>query len=407
MTEDRSRRTADRTSVLGPPTSDLGPQPSPAGIYIHIPFCRAKCPYCDFYSITTLDRIDAYHRALLVELETRRHQVPLADTIYFGGGTPSVLTPSQISRLIDAVGSCFRVAADAEVTLEVNPGTVAPVSLADYRKAGVNRLNIGLQSVDNRTLSFLGRIHTAEEGFKAYNDARDAGFTNIGLDLIYAVPGQTVGQWQRQMAAVVQLEPDHLSCYTLTLEPGTPMQQQAQTGRVRLPDEKTVGDLFAATAPFLNTSGYRQYEISNYARLGAAPAIDYRSRHNRKYWNFSEYLGFGPGAHSYREPMRWWNHRDLEDYIAALTRGRSPAAGREELTREQQIMEAVYLGLRQTDGIDAKVFRSRFGVDLFATFGKRIAPLMRERLLEKKENRLRLTARGMLLLESVVGRILA
>ena len=378
----------------------------PAGIYLHIPFCRAKCPYCDFYSITTLDRIDAFNQALLTELESRRHQVPLVDTIYFGGGTPSVLTPSQISRLIDAIGSCFRVSSDAEMTLEVNPGTVDPDSLADYRKAGVNRLNIGLQSVDNRTLSFLGRIHTAEEGLKTYGDARESGFANIGLDLIYAVPGQTVGQWQREMAAVAQLEPEHLSCYTLTLEHGTPMQQQVQTGRVRLPEDKTVGDLFAATAPFLNANGYRQYEISNFARLESNQTIDFRSRHNRKYWNFSNYLGFGPGAHSYCERRRWWNHRDLDDYIAALARGRSPEAGGEELSRDQQIMEAVYLGLRQTDGIDGQAFRSRFGTDFFATFEKRIAPLMQERLLEKKVNRLRLTAKGMLLLESVVGRIL-
>ena len=378
----------------------------PSGIYIHIPFCRAKCSYCDFYSTTTFDRIDAFNQALLNELQIRRQQVPLADTIYFGGGTPSVLTPSQISRLIDAVGNCFPVASDAEVTLEVNPGTVNPRRLADYRTAGVNRLNIGLQSVDNRKLSFLGRIHTAEEGRNAYRDAREAGFDNIGLDLIYAVPGQTLRQWRAEMAAVVQFEPDHLSCYTLTLAPGTPMQQQVQAGRVRLPDEKTVGDLFAATAPFLNANGYRQYEISNFARFGAGQAIDFRSRHNRKYWNFCDYLGFGPGAHSYREHARWWNCRDLDEYIDALARGRSPEAGREELTREQQVMEAVYLGLRQTGGIDGQAFRSRFGSGLFEAFGNRIAPLMQERLLEKKADRLRLTAKGMLLLESVVGRIL-
>ena len=406
MAEDRSRRTENRTPVLRPPASDLGSLSPRAGIYIHIPFCRAKCPYCDFYSVTTLDRIDAFIQALLVELETGGHKLQPADTIYFGGGTPSVLTPAQIGRLIDAVGNCFPVAYDAEVTLEVNPGTVGRNDLADYRTAGVNRLNIGLQSVDNRTLSLLGRIHTADEGLAAYRHARAAGFDNVGLDLIYAVSGQTVDQWLVEMAAVVQLEPDHLACYTLTVEPGTPLQEQVLAGRVRLPDEKTVGDLFDATAAYLNANGYRQYEISNFARLGENQAIDFRSRHNRKYWNFGDYLGFGPGAHSYCACTRWWNHRDLDEYIDALARGRSPEADREALTRDQQIMEAVYLGLRQTDGIDGQAFRSRFGTDFFATFGKRIAPLIQERLLEKKADRLRLTAKGMRLLESVVGRIL-
>ena len=380
---------------------------SPAGIYIHIPFCRAKCPYCDFYSVTTLDRTDAFIEALLVELEINRHRIPVADTIYFGGGTPSVLDPARISRLIDAVGNRFRVAAGAEVTLEVNPGTVGRKELADYRTAGVNRLNIGLQSIDDRTLAFLGRIHTAEEGLAAYRHAREAGFDNVGLDLIYAVPDQTVAQWQAQMAAVVQLEPDHLSCYTLTVEPGTVLQQRVQEGRVQLPGEKTAGALFLATVSFLNAHGYRQYEISNFARQAHNPAIDLRSRHNCKYWNFSDYLGFGPGAHSFCGHTRWWNHRDLDDYLGALDRRCPPEAGREELTRDQQIMEAVYLGLRQTDGIDGDAFQSRFGEDLDVIFGERIAPLVQEGLLEKKADRLRLTAKGMLLLESVVGRILA
>ena len=214
-------------------------------------------------------------------------------------------------------------------------------------------------------------------------------------------------QWQTQMEAVVQLAPDHLSCYTLTVEPGTPLQQQVHAGRIRLPDEQTAGKLIAATGAFLNANGYRQYEISNYARQTADAAIDRRSRHNRKYWNGSPYLGFGPAAHSFAGNLRWWNHRSLDAYIDALSSGHCPEAGREMLSRDQQIMEAVYLGLRQTDGIDARAFESRFGTDLHTRFGTRIAPLLQEGLLEQTAHRLRVTPRGMLLLESVVGSIVA
>ena len=213
--KDFSHLTDDRSIV----SSETSKFPATlAGLYIHVPFCRAKCPYCDFYSVTDPGLISAYIEALLAELNMRRQQVHLADTIYFGGGTPSILTPLQIAQILEGVHTCFSVTPDAEITLEVNPETVNQAALASYREAGINRLNIGLQSLNDATLKFLGRIHTAEKGVDTYRWARASGFDNIGVDLIYGVPGQTRSLWETEMAGVVGLAPDHLSCYTLTIK---------------------------------------------------------------------------------------------------------------------------------------------------------------------------------------------
>jgi oxygen-independent coproporphyrinogen-3 oxidase len=329
------------------------------------------------------------------------------DTIYFGGGTPSILKPSRIARLIDAVCQSYRVSADAEITLEVNPGTVSRQDLAAYGRAGVNRLNIGLQSLDDRNLAFLGRIHTAEQGLRTYQHARDAGFYNVGLDLIYALPGQEISHWQAEMASVVQLRPDHLSCYTLTVEPGTPLALQVQAGDIQPSDEKKTGGLFETTISFLSAHGYSQYEISNFARHTGDTGPDRRSRHNRKYWNFTDYFGFGPSSHSFSDNIRWWNRRSLNDYLAALACGTSPEAGREELTPEQQLMEAVYLGLRQNDGIEPAAIFSLCNLDFMDRFAEPLAKLVDEGLVEQSSGRVRLTRRGMRFLDSVAGRLLA
>ena len=393
----------DRTGI----STGASISPSPAGLYIHVPFCRAKCPYCDFYSVTRHGLIAEYIEALLAELNFYRHGVRRTDTIYFGGGTPSLLTPRQIARILECVYGCFSVTSDAEVTLEVNPGTVNRQDLAGYRAAGINRLNIGLQSINDQTLRFLGRIHTAEEGVDAYCWSRAAGFDNVGLDLIYAVPGQTRNSWETEMAAVVGLAADHLSCYTLTIEPGTPMDRKVQNGQIQPLDEKTAGRLFSFTAAYLNRHGYRRYEISNFSRHAASDTRDHRSRHNRKYWTFASYLGFGPAAHSFLDHTRWWNHRSLEGYLADVKAGLRPVAGTETLTREQQIMEFVYLGLRQTDGIDTAEFASRFKTEFSDGFETAVARLVAEGLVKLSSGRIRLTDRGMRFLEHVVDRILS
>jgi oxygen-independent coproporphyrinogen-3 oxidase len=352
----------------------------PAGIYIHVPFCRAKCPYCDFYSITDPQSISDYIDALLVELTLYRQAGVYADSIYFGGGTPSVLAPRQVARVMDGIHACFSVAPDAETTLEVNPGDGRPKKTGAYRETGINRLNIGLQSLNDQTLSFLGRIHTAEKGVDTYRRAREAGFENVGLDLIYGVPGQTRERWETELSDVVALAPDHLSCYTLTLEPGTPMAAQVHSGQIQPMDEQMVGDLFSFTADYLNGNGYRRYEISNFARATTPDGCDRRSRHNRKYWTLAPYLGFGPAAHSFIDNTRWWNHRSLTAYLADLKTGALPVAETETLTREQQIMEFIYLGLRQTDGIDTADFAVRFDEPFFDRFEATVSPLVRERL---------------------------
>jgi oxygen-independent coproporphyrinogen-3 oxidase len=377
-----------------------------AGLYIHVPFCRAKCLYCDFYSIADRRLIPDYLDALQTELNLRRQRVPVADTIYIGGGTPSMLTPGQIGRILDQAGGCFALDTHTEVTLEANPGTVNPEDLAAYRSAGVNRLNIGLQSIDDRNLNFLGRIHTAAEGLEAYRWARKAGFDNVGLDLIYGLPGQTRQRWQAELAEVVQLAADHLSCYTLTIEPGTPLAASVQNGRVRPLDESTAAALFSLTAQYLNRHGYRQYEISNFARQTGPDTRDRRSRHNLKYWTFAPYLGFGPAAHSFLENRRWWNHRSLVDYLADMNSGIPPQAGSETLNREQQIIEFIYLGLRRTEGIDTSQYASRFNEEFSWRFEPWATRLIEEGLLEKSSEHIRLTARGMRFLESVAGRLI-
>jgi len=348
-----------------------------------------------------------YIEALLAELYMCRHRVPRADSIYFGGGTPSVLTPLQFAHIFEAIHTCFQVTADAEITLEVNPGTVNQAALVAYRRAGINRLNIGLQSIDDRTLTFLGRIHTAKQAVDTYRWARAAGFDNIGLDLIYGVPGQTRSRWEAELAGIVQLAPDHLSCYTLTVEPGTPMAERVKNGQIQPLDEDTAGELFSTTAFYLSRHGYCQYEISNFSRHAAEETRDRRSRHNRKYWTGAPYLGFGPAAHSFLDNTRWWNHPSLEDYLANLKAGKHPVAGKETLTREQQMIEYVYLGLRQTDGINEADFASRFAAEFSGRFEPEMLRLVSEGLVEVSLGRIRLTRRGMRFLEHVIDRLLS
>jgi oxygen-independent coproporphyrinogen III oxidase len=398
----------DTPAMIAAPNASSQPAtcPSPAGVYIHVPFCRAKCPYCDFYSVTERRLIPDYIEALHTELALRRRSVPCADTVYFGGGTPSMLAPRQIGSILDSICGSFSMESHPEVTLEVNPGTVNADNLADYRIAGVNRLNIGLQSIDDQNLVFLGRIHTAGQGLDTLRWARQAGFQNVGLDLIYAIPGQTRKRWESELAEVVRLAPDHLSCYTLTIEPGTPMAARVQKGDIQPLDEKTAGDLFSFSTDYLNRNGYRQYEISNFARDAGDGSRDNRSRHNRKYWTLAPYLGFGPAAHSFLDNRRWWNHDTLHPYLSAIKAGELPVAGAENLTFDQQMIEFIYLGLRQTDGIDTSAFASRFNAAFCGLFEPQVSRLLGEGLLEKSLDHIRLTARGMRFLESVAGRLI-
>ena len=374
----------------------------PAGLYFHIPFCRRKCPYCDFYSRTDLADLPAFMDALRRELARRADPVLAVDTVYFGGGTPSLCPPEAVGEILALAGTCFDLHESAEVTLEANPGTVDADTLEQLRMAGVNRLNLGVQSFRDEGLQFLGRIHDRDQALAAIAQARGAGFDNLGLDLIYGLPGQTIAHWQNDLAQALSIEPAHLSCYILTFEPGTPMTCGMQAGRLPMPDEDRVAAMFEATVALLTKAGYDHYEISNYARTP-----DLRSRHNLKYWHFTPYLGFGPGAHSYRDGVRSWNRADLDRYLQYAAEGRRPPGGQETLSVEQQMLEALLLGLRLKEGFAIEAFEKRFGVSVEETFGPVLRQLAGEGCLADLAGRCALTVKGMRFHDGIAARLAA
>jgi oxygen-independent coproporphyrinogen-3 oxidase len=377
--------------------------PLPAGLYIHIPFCRRKCPYCDFYSVTDLSLIPDFLAALQGEMQWVGRPAPVFDSVYIGGGTPSVLKPDDIGRILESTHTHFQVQGDAEITLEVNPGTVTPESLMEFRQCGVNRLNIGIQSFHDENLQFLNRIHSANEGLLSVNWARRAGFDNIGLDLIYALPGQGKTGWLDDLSRAVEIGPAHLSCYLLTRESGTPLDREISAGRVRLPADRHVRELFETTIDFLTAHGYLHYEISNFAAMTADSRGPRLSVHNRKYWSYAPYIGLGPSAHSFVEPERYWNHRNVVRYVRAIEAGQAPIAGKEKLSKAQMIAEIIFLGLRTIAGIDLNAFRRKFNLDLRARFKDTLAELDENGLIKISDSHCALSRKGLPLLDSIAA----
>ena len=322
------------------------------GLYIHIPFCKAKCAYCDFYSLAhSEEKMDAYTAALLRHLEevAPRAAGMQVDTVYFGGGTPSYLGAARLCRILQTVLRRYDVAREAEITLEANPDSAGDwKELRRLRRAGFNRLSLGVQSTDDALLRRIGRVHTYEQVQQAVKAARQAKFTNLSLDLIYGLPGQTMEDWQRTLADAVALGPEHLSCYGLKLEEGTPLWQQRQT--LTLPDDDAQADMYLYTVAALGEMGYEQYEISNFAKPGKA------SRHNLKYWNMEEYAGFGPGAHSDFGGVRYGYVRDIDSYIA----GKLVLSESENDSTLARDYEYVMLSLRTAAGIDRQTFEKRY-----------------------------------------------
>jgi oxygen-independent coproporphyrinogen-3 oxidase len=379
-----------------------------AGLYIHIPFCIKKCPYCDFYSITDGSLHPAFMDALITEMRMIRDPNLTFDTLYMGGGTPSVLDAKTIKKIIETARQSYEILPHAEITLEVNPGTVSLKQFEGYRCSGVNRVNIGVQSFDPVNLQFLGRIHSGRDAHAALTWAQKAGFENLGLDLIYGIPNQTKKLWLKDLKLAIEFEPRHLSCYMLSFEPGTPLYNDLQEDRLKPLAESQVCELFETTLEFLSDHGYVQYEISNFAHKsinssGLKSAECNRSRHNMKYWNFIPYIGLGPSAHSFLEPKRYWNCADVEKYIQDLNAGRLPRAGEERLSMEQLMIEAIYLGLRQTKGILIDVFDKKFGVTFKTLFKDTIDVLESKGLIEISQNRCALTSGGMLYLDSIAA----
>lgn len=328
------------------------------------------------------------------------------DTIYFGGGTPSAVPDSLVTAVLAEIRTSFAVSGEAEITVEVNPESVTSENLAAYRAAGINRVSIGAQSFSDDNLQLLERPHSAADARQAYQSARAAGFDNLSLDLIYGLPGQDRADWRRDLEAAVALAPEHLSCYTLTFEPRTVFHQRVKKGSLHPLEEGKVGELFLFTVDFLSARGYAQYEISSFARFNPRNAQLRVSRHNSRYWNFSPYLGFGPAAHSLAGSTRSWNVSSVRRYIEGMQTRGSAVAGSEELSRPQQMTEALYLGLRTAGGIGIGRFNRRFDTDFNALFGETLAYFEKKRLVDLPPGRCRLTRQGMLVLDAVVGELI-
>jgi oxygen-independent coproporphyrinogen-3 oxidase len=375
----------------------------PAGLYVHIPFCMRKCRYCDFYSICDLSQTSRFLAALKREMQMNSGTPLVFDTLYIGGGTPSVLAPEAIGQIIETASSYFSIVSDSENTLEVNPGTVSLDNLSEYRNYGVNRLNIGVQSFDDKNLRFLGRLHSGNDARLSFEWARTAGFDNIGLDLIFGLPGQDKTNWLGDLSQACYLEPEHLSCYMLTCESGTPLDRDVKTGRVRLAPEGMVLDLFNSAIHFLTARSFLHYEVSNFARMAGPNDEPRTSRHNLKYWSFAPYIGLGPSAHSFIEPERYWNHRSLTTYVRQIEAGKSAIAEKEILINEQMIIEAIYLGFRTTRGIDLDGFKAKFNMSFSQIFDRSIAELEARGMIKMSERHCALTHKGLLFIDSIAS----
>ena len=371
----------------------------PAGVYLHIPFCKSRCSYCDFATDVYRDSgaVDRYVEALIREIaashtvsavsgvsarddETRHTAV---DTVYFGGGTPSLLVPEQVGAILGAVRAKFDIDPDAEITMEMNPATVTPETLAAYRVLGVNRASFGVQTFNDLDLKLLARGHDANDARTTYRMLREAGFANVSFDLIAGLPGQTLDDWSRNLGEAIGMGPEHLSLYLLEIHEATPLAEQLRSGRRPLPDEELAAEMYEMMIDRLTEAGYRQYEISNFARPG------FESRHNTKYWRMEPVFGFGVSAHSFDGLERYANERDTAKYVEMIETGGTAEVMREGIDLGS---ETAFLGLRLTEGLDIDLYESQFGTGLKG----RAAELEENGLIERANGHLRLTRRGML-----------
>jgi oxygen-independent coproporphyrinogen III oxidase len=366
------------------------------GLYVHIPFCAAICNYCNFNrGLFEAGLKDRYVSALLQEIH-RQGDGSAADTIFFGGGTPSLLEPSEIAAIITACRGAFALSADAEVTLEANPETVSLERLRGFHEAGVNRLSFGVQSFRDDELQRLSRLHSASRAADAFGMAREAGFDNISLDLMMWLPQQTIPQWLESVDALIALGPEHASMYLLEIYPNAPLRDAMARSKWSLAPDDDAAEMYVSGLHRMDKAGYVQYEISNVARPGR------ESRHNLKYWQDGEWLGFGCGAHSTRRGVRWKNLSSTEEYISTVARRGQLEAERRELSPGERFEEAVFMGLRLGEGIDLRSVKERYGVDVWPEFGGELQPFVDQGLLIYDGDRLRLTRAGMLLAHEVM-----
>jgi oxygen-independent coproporphyrinogen III oxidase len=388
--------------VAEPAPSELiaNPEPPIPGLYVHVPFCSSICNYCNFnrglFDETLKDR---FVGAVRREIRTARPDSlsPRPDTLYFGGGTPSLLTPADVASIVNESRGSLGLTATAEVTLEANPETVTIHTLEQFRAAGVNRLSFGIQSFRDDDLKRLARQHSARRGIEAVEMSRAAGFDNVSIDLMMWLPGQDVAQWLASVDTAIGIKPDHLSLYILEVYPHLPLRQEMDRhGWAQQPDD-AAAEMYETAMSRLDAAGYVQYEISNVCRPGA------ESRHNVKYWADGDWLGFGPGAHSTWDGVRWRNVTSTEEYANRIENGRSVNVDRRALTTDERFGDAVFTGLRLSRGIDTDLLSIRYGIDMWARFGDRLAPFLDAGILSRQDSRLRLTRRGMLLGNEVMS----
>ncbi|MCF7800408.1 MAG: radical SAM family heme chaperone HemW [Candidatus Marinimicrobia bacterium] len=374
---------------------------TPLSLYFHIPFCKVKCVYCDFYSIPKREEtIPAFVGAILAEFNQKCESLDLSnyflDTIFIGGGTPSLLSPNQVETLLNAIQKRFAISDSMEITLEANPGEAPFEKLKAFRNLGVNRLSMGVQSLQPELLKFMSRIHSPEQSHETFMAARKAGFENINTDLIFAIPGQSKSQWLSDLSAVMAWGPEHISAYSLTVEEGTALHRWVKHRTVEmLPEIDDVG-MYLDGREMLAANGYLPYEISNYSRSG------FECRHNLNYWTQIAYLSFGPSAHSYFGNQRWWNVRSLDGYLLRQTKGLSAMEGDETLTGDQLISEYIFTRLRLNEGISPGDYEQRFGEPFELRHGKRMEKWLKKHIYFQ-DGHYCLTDAGLLLADDIAA----
>lgn len=375
---------------------------SAPGLYVHVPFCSAICNYCNFNRGLLDESLKAqFVSAILREIGAFRSRfAPLAlppDTLYFGGGTPSLLAPSEVCAIVDECRRSFGLSLNAEITLEANPESVDAGRLAGFRDAGINRLSFGVQSFRDGELVRLGRLHSAARAHEALQLARTAGFDNISLDLMMSLPHQDLEQWRFSVEEAVRAAPEHLSLYILEVYPHLELRREMDRTGWEQPDDDVAADMYESAMTLLEDAGYGQYEISNVSRPGR------ESAHNLKYWSDGEWIGFGPGAHSTCQSARWRNVSSTEDYVRKVTAGEEVWVDRRRLSREERLGDALFTGLRLSRGIDLAAMSTRYQVDVWERFGPRLTYFCQSGVLLREHGRLRLTRKGMLLANEVMS----
>lgn len=374
---------------------------TPLSLYFHIPFCKVKCVYCDFYSIPKREEsIPAFMQALISEFRRRMEKIETSEfdlsTIFLGGGTPSLLMPAHVEALLNAIRRYFIIDENVEITMEANPGEAPFDKLRAFRELGVNRLSMGVQSLQPELLRFMSRIHTADQARETFQAARKAGFTNINADLIFAIPGQTNEVWLSDLREVIEWNPEHISAYSLTVEEGTALHRWVANLQVKMHPEIDDAGMYLEGRELLAESGYAPYEISNYAKPG------FECRHNLHYWTQVPYLSFGPSAHSYFENRRWWNVRSLDEYLKRISLGIPVQEGEETLTVEETRSEYIFTRLRLTIGISRTDYRKRFDHDFEYMHGKRLGKWLTKHII-LQDDHYRLTNAGLLLADDIAA----